>query len=409
MLLTDVDELSLSNLMRPEVRADPYPLYARIREEDPVHWDEAMGFWSISRYTDVSSIYRDARFSRAIGLADSFERMPAEERERTRPLYNAWSKTMLYADPPYHTRLRSLANKAFTPHVVAQMRTHIQKLVDEILDAVQQNGQMDIMQDLAFVLPPTVIMEMLGLPLECRAEFKHWADEVFATIGIVRNVPDVMDRGLDSLDQVTRFLTHFHDEIEKQPKNDLFSALVHAADEGERLTREELYANTILLLAAGQETTTNLIGNGSLALLRHPDQMAKLRENPDLIVGAVEEMLRYDNPAQVAYRVATEDITIGKKAVRQGQIVNLLIGAANRDPAQFVDPDRFDITRGEIHQIGFGAGIHYCIGAPLARLEGQIALSTLVQRFPHIHLKTEQLEWQEHPTFRGLKSLPVAF
>lgn len=409
MPVTITDELSLANLMRPEVRANPYPLYARIRAEDPVHWDEPMVFWSISRYADVSSIYRDSRFSRAMGLAGAFERLPAGERERTRPLYDAWSKTIAYTDPPYHTRLRSLANKAFTPRVVAQMRPHIQKLVDDMLDSVQDEKEMDVMRDLAFILPATVIMEMLGLPLERRAEFKHWADEVFATIGVLRHDPEVMTRGLESLAHATSFLRLFHDELEKQPKGDLFTALALVVEEGDRLSREELYANIILLLAAGQETTTNLIGNGTLALLTHPDEMARLRNDPGLIERAVEEMLRYDNPAQVAYRVASQDLSIGDKVIRRGQIVNLLLGAANRDPAQFADPDRYDITRGEIHQIGFGAGIHYCIGAPLARLEGQIALNTLVQRFPNLHLKSDQLEWQDHPTFRGLKSLPVAF
>lgn len=403
------DELSLANLMRPEVRANPYPLYARIREQDPVHWDEPMGFWSITRYADVSSIYRDNRFSRAMGLAGAFARMPEEERERTRPLYDAWSKTIAYTDPPYHTRLRSLANKAFTPRVVAQMRPHIQRLVDGILDGVQDQGQMEVMHDLAFILPATVIMEMLGLPLERRAEFKRWSDDVFATIGVVRHDPDVMEQGLESLAHATSFLRLFHDQLEKQPRGDLFTALALVVEEGNRLSPEELYANIILLLAAGQETTTNLIGNGTLALLTHPDEMARLRNNPGLIEQAVEEMLRYDNPVQVAYRVAAEDLRIGDKAVRRGQIVNLLLGAANRDPAQFADPDRYDMMRGEIHQIGFGAGIHYCIGAPLARLEGQIALYTLVQRFPNLRLKIDRLDWQEHPTFRGLKSLPVAF
>ena len=403
------DPLSLSNLLRPDIRANPYPLYARIRTEDPVHWDEAMGFWTIARYADVSSIYRDARFSRAMGLAGAFQRLPEGERERTTPLYNSFSKTMPYTDPPYHTRLRGLANKAFTPHVVAQMRPHIQTLLDGLLDAVQANGGMDLMRDVAYPLPATVIMEMLGLPLERRAQFKEWSDDVFGTLGVVRHDPEVMARGLEGLEQATSFLRLFHDQVEKEPKGDLFTALAMVVEDCNQLSREELYANVLVILAAGHETTTNLIGNGTLALLTHPDQMKKLRDDPALIVNAVEEMLRYDNPAQVAYRVAAEDVEIGGKTIRGGQIVNLLLGAANRDPEHFHEPDRFDITRPEIHQIGFGAGIHYCIGAPLARLEGQIAFNTFLQRFPDMHLASEQLEWQEHPTFRGLLSLPVAF
>lgn len=407
MLVSNSDALSLSNLFRPEIRADPYPLYARIRAEDPVHWDEAMGFWTISRFADVSSIYRDARFSRAMGLASAFRRLPEAERERTAPLYDAFSKTIPYTDPPYHTRLRGLANKAFTPRVVEQIRPRIQGLLDGLLDAVQEGGRMDVMRDVAYPLPATVIMELLGLPLERRPQFKQWSDDMFATIGVIRRDPQIMTRGLEGLEQATNFLQVFHDQVEKEPKGDLFSALAMVVDEGGRLTREELYANILVLLAAGHETTTNLIGNGTYALLTHPEQMRLLRNDPSLIADAVEEMLRYDNPAQVAYRVAAEDVEIGDKTIRRGQIVNLLLGAANRDPQQFQDPDRFDIRRPGIHQIGFGAGIHYCIGAPLARLEGQVAFSTFLRRFPNMRLEAGQLEWQDHPTFRGLVSLPV--
>jgi cytochrome P450 len=347
--------------------------------------------------------------SRAMGLAGAFQRLPEAERERTMPLYDAFSKTMPYTDPPYHTRLRGLANKAFTPHVVAQMRPHIQRLLDDLLDPVQNDGRMDVMQAVAYPLPATVIMEMLGLPLERRPQFKRWSDEVFATIGVVRHDPQVMSQGLAGLEQATDLLRLLHDQVEREPKSDLFTALAMVVDAGNRLTREELYANILILLAAGHETTTNLIGNGTYALLTHPDQMRILRDHPELIANAVEEMLRYDNPVQVTYRVAAEDVAIGGKTIRRGQIVNLLLGAANRDPERFQDPDRFDITRSEIHQTGFGAGIHYCIGAPLARLEGQIAFSTFLRRFPDMHLETEQLEWQDHPSFRGLVSLPVAF
>jgi len=409
MTEANADALSLSNLFRPEVRADPYPLYDRIRAEDPVHWDEAMGFWSITRYADISAIYRDARFSRALGLAGAFQRLPEAERERTMPLYDAFSKTIPYTDPPYHTRLRGLANKAFTPRVVEQMRPHIKRLLEGLLDDQQAAGRMDVMRDVAYPLPATVIMELLGLPLERRPQFKQWSSDVFATIGVVRRDSEVMTKGLEGLEQAADFLRHFHDQIEKEPKGDLFTALAMVVEEGNRLSREELYANILMLLSAGQETTTNLIGNGTFALLTHPDQMQKLRDDPTLIANAVEEMLRYDNPAQVAYRVAAEDVEVGSKTIRRGEIVNLLLGAANRDPEHFRDPDRFDITRPEIHQIGFGAGIHYCIGAPLARLEGQIAFNTFLRRFPNMRLETGQLEWQDHPTFRGLVSLPVAF
>lgn len=403
------DALSLANMLRPDIRADPYPWYAQMRAEDPIHWDDAMGFWAISRYADVSHIYRDPRFSRALGFERGFQRLPGAEQERSQPLYDAFSKAMPYTDPPYHTRLRSLANKAFTPRVVEQMHTRIEGLVDGLLDAVAANGRMDVMADFANILPATVIMELLGLPPWCRADFKRWSDDLFATLGVVRYDPQVMTRALESLDQIMALLRELYGQAHDEPKDDLFSAMATVVDEGGKLSREELFANTIILLAAGHETTTNLIGNGMLALLRHPEQMQALRDNPARMENAVEEMMRYDNPVQVTYRVAAEDVAMDGKEIQQGQIVNLLLGAANRDPARFSDPDHFDITRADTHHIGFGAGIHYCIGSSLARLEGQIVFDRFLQRFPNLRLETDTLEWQEHPTFRGLKSLPVAF
>ncbi|MBI4673902.1 MAG: cytochrome P450 [Chloroflexi bacterium] len=403
------DPLSLANMLRPEIRADPYAWYAQIRGQDPVHWDEPMGFWAITRYADVSHIYRDARFSRAMGFAGAFKRLPEAEQERSQPLYAAFSQAMPYTDPPYHTRLRSLANKAFTPRAVERIRPHIQSLVDRLLDTVEPDGRMDVMGDFANILLATVIMELLGLPLSCRADFKQWSDDLFATLGVVRYDPQVMTQALASLDQATALLRDLYDQARKEPKDDLFTALATVAEEGTRLSHAELFANTVILLAAGHETTTNLIGNDTLALLRNPEQMQRLRQDPTLIENAVEEVMRYDNPVQVTYRVAAENVALDGKEIQRGQIVNLLLGAANRDPAQFADPDHFDITRAELHHMGFGAGIHYCIGSPLARLEGQIAFDTLLRRFPNLHLATDTLEWQTHPTFRGLKSLPVAF
>jgi cytochrome P450 len=409
MLPSDTQSLSLSNLMRPEIRANPYPLYARLRSEDPVHWDEPLNFWTLTRFADVNAVYRDARFSRAMALAGAFQRLPEAERERSKPIYDSFSKSMAYSDPPYHTRLRGLTNKAFTPGVVERMHAPIQNVVDRLFDAVEHQGQMDVMTDLANILPATVIMEMLGLPLEQRAEFKQLSDAIFATVGVVRYDPQAMTKGLSSLDEVTLIFRSWYDHVVAEPRGDLFSALATVAEQGSQLSRAELVANTLTLLTAGHETTTNLIGNGTLALLQHPEQMQKLRDERSLIANAVEEMLRYDNPVQVTYRVAVEDVEIGGRQIRRGQIVNLLLGAANHDPAQFSDPDHFDITRQETHHIGFGAGIHYCLGAPLARLEGQIVFATLLRRFPNLRLATDTLEWQAHPTFRGLVSLPVVF
>jgi len=405
--------LSLSNLLRPEVRANPYPFYHELRSVDPVHWDEAMGFWALTRFADVMSVFHDPRFSRAQGLMAGMNRLPEAERERARPVYDSFSKSITYSDPPYHTRLRGLANKAFTPRAVEQMRPYIQRIVDELLDAVQTagRGRMDVIRDLAQPLPLIVIAEMLGLPTEERARFKQWSDDQFAVFGVVRRAPGLMEKAAQSLTELTDYVTTLSEQRRQSPSPDLLSALVAAEEDGHHLTRAELVANVAQILAAGHETTTNLIGNGVLALLRHPDQMQKLRDDPALINSAVEEIMRYDNPVQVVYRSAAEEVELGGKRIGQGQLVNLVLGAANRDPAQFEAPDRFDLSRRESKHVGLGLGIHFCLGAPLARLEGQMAITTLLHRMPSLRLEADVdvLEWQESPTFRGLKALPVAF
>ncbi|HEX9839188.1 MAG TPA: cytochrome P450 [Anaerolineales bacterium] len=399
----------MSNLDNPEIRADPYPFYAQLRSQDPVHWDEMLGFWVLTRYADISSVYADARFSRAQGLRRGFERLPEAEQRIAEPVYRTFSKTMFYSDPPYHTRLRGLVNNAFTPNAVEQMRPHVQRMVDSLLDAVQAQGEMDAIQDLAHPLPVLVISQMLGLPAEERGRFKQWSDDLFAILGSVPHAPEAMEHASRSLAELTDYLTALSHSRRQKPQNDLISALVGVVEEGQRLTQEELIANVTILLSAGHETTSNLIGNGLLALLRNPNQMQMLREHPKLVASAVEEMMRYDNPVQIAYRSAAEDVEIGGKFIRKGQLVNSILAAGNRDPERFSEPDGFDITRDEGRHLGFGLGIHFCIGAPLVRLEAQIAFSTILRRFPELHLATENLEWQEHPIFRGVKSLPLTF
>jgi cytochrome P450 len=399
----------LSNLDNPEIRADPYPFYAQLRSQDPVHWDEMLGFWVLTRYADISSVYADARFSRAQGLRRGFERLPEAEQEIAAPVYQTFSKTMFYSDPPYHTRLRGLVNNAFTPNAVEQMRPHVQRMVDSLLDAVQTQGEMDAIHDLAHPLPILVISQMLGLPAEERARFKQWSDDLFAILGSVPHAPEAMERAAQSLAELTDYLTALSHSRRQKPQNDLMSALVGVVEKGQRLTQEELIANVTILLSAGHETTSNLIGNGLLALLRNPDQMQMLRDHPKLVASAVEEMMRYDNPVQIAYRSAAEDVELSGKLIQKGQLVNSVLAAGNRDPERFSEPDRFDISRDEGRHLGFGLGIHFCIGAPLVRLEAQIAFSTILRRFPKLHLATENLEWQEHPIFRGVKSMPLTF
>jgi len=409
LLSYTTETLGFSNLQRPEVRADPYPFYAQLRSQDPVHWDEELGFWMLTRYADIVSVYNDSRFSRAQGLKRGYERLPEFEQHIAKPVYHSFSKTMFYADPPYHTHLRGLVNNAFTPNAVEQMRPHIQRLVEELLDAVQTKGEFDAIHDLAHPLPILVIAQMLGLPPEERVRFKQWSDDLFAILGSVPHAPEAMERAAQSLAELTSYLTDLSQARRLEPRGDLLSALVGSVDHGEQLTQEELVANVTILLSAGHETTSNLIGNGLLALLQNSDQMQKLRERPRLAASAVEEMMRYDNPVQIAYRSAAGDVEIGGKCIQKGQLVNSILGAGNRDPERYSEPDRFDITRSEGRHLGFGLGIHFCIGAPLVRLEARIAFNTILHRFPELGLASENLDWQEHPIFRGVKSLPVQF
>jgi cytochrome P450 len=409
MTETKNDSLSLSSLLDPRVKANPYPLYQRLRTEDPVHWDEPMGFWVLTRYADIEEALRDPRLCKGRGITAALNRVPEEEKEIAEPVFGVFSKQMLYADPPYHTRLRGLVNKVFTPRIVAQMETHIQRIVDDLLDAVQSRGRMDIIGDLAYPLPFTVIMELLGLPIEERDRFKKWSDDFMATLGVVRQNPEIYATAAQSLEEFTVYICEIRGDLVENPRDDLLSALATVAEEGDRLDNAELVANSAVLLGAGHETTTHLIGNGLLALMRHPDQMEKLKADPSFVATAIEEFLRLDSPAQIVWRYAAENVRIGGKEILEGQFMNLMVGAANRDPEQFPNPDQLDIEREDNRHLGFGKGIHFCPGAALARLEGTIAIRTVLRRMPDLKLETEELDWETSPTFRGVKSLPVSF
>ncbi|HET6821987.1 MAG TPA: cytochrome P450 [Anaerolineales bacterium] len=429
------DDFSLVNLQQEEVRVNPYPFYEKLREHDPVHWDEVLGFWVLTRYGDIDSLYTDDRFSRAQGLMRGFDRLSESERQLVEPVYHSFSKTVFYADPPYHTHLRGLMNHAFTPRRVERLRPNIQRIVNELLDSAQRKDEtVDVIRALAYPLPVMVIAELLGLPASDRDRFKKWSDDLFAILGTVRQKPSyLLEQAVQSLHEMTDYVRDLSRKRRESPQDDLLTALLsvteeddlvcphphvsssphptaertRARDASSTLTAEELVSNINILLSTGHETTTHLIGNGILALLQHPDQLQRLRAHPSLLAHAIEEMLRYDNPVQITYRAALEDAEIRGKRIRKGDLVNSIIGSANRDPRRFSNPDQFDITREEGRHLGFGLGIHFCIGAPLVRLEAEIVFETILRRFPNIRLATDLLEWQEHPIFRGLKSLPV--
>jgi pimeloyl-[acyl-carrier protein] synthase len=388
------------NPMDPAFVADPYPTYHRLRAEDPVH-QSPLGFWVLSRYEDVAASLRDPRFAKeAIAgfVAARFGR-PVER------------MSMLDLDPPDHTRLRALVSKAFTPRVVEQLRPHIQSIVDDLLRRLNGAHAMDLIEDFAYPLPVIVICELLGVPVSDRERFKQWGLDVARGLDALMLPLDspVIVRARASRFALTDYFRQLIAERRRAPRADLLSGLIAAEEAGDRLSEEDLLATSILLLLAGHETTVNLIGNGTLALLRHPAQLQRLREDPGLIGSAVEELLRYDGPVQRTARIPSEDVVVGGRTIPAGDMVMPFIGAADRDPAQFPDPDRLDLGRTPNRHIAFGLGIHFCLGAPLARVEGQIAINTLVQRFPKLALATDSPQFRQSLTLRGLSTLPVAF
>ncbi len=390
------------NPMDPEFIADPYPTYHRLRAEDPVH-RSPLGFWVLTRYEDVVTALRDPRLAK--------EAIAAVIAARYGAAMPAMGLSMLDRDPPDHTRLRGLVNKAFTPRVVEGLRPHIQKIVDGLLARVEGVGSMDLIEEFAYPLPVIVICQMLGVPVEDRERFKEWGLDIARGLDAILLPPDsdVAQRSAAARRALADYFRALIAERRTSPRGDLLSALIAAEEAGDKLSEDELLATCILLLVAGHETTVNLIGNGTLALLRHPDQLRRLREDPRLIGSAVEELLRYDGPVQRTTRIPSAEVTIAGRTIGKGEMVMPFIGAADRDPAQFPDPDRLDITRTDNRHIAFGWGIHFCLGAPLARVEGQLAINTLVQRLPKLALATDTPEYRQSLTLRGLNALPVAF
>jgi cytochrome P450 len=318
---------------------------------------------------------------------------------------------MVFRDPPAHTRLRSLVSRAFTSRVVEGMRPHIQGIVDRLLDRVHDARRMDVIADLAYPLPVTVICEMLGVPAGDRDVMRRWSADITKSLDALGLPSDreIVRRGRAARHALGEYFRALLPERRRQPRADLLSLLIAAEEQGDKLTEDELLATCVLIFVAGHETTVNLIGNGLLALLQNPDELDKLRQNHALLPAAVEELLRYDSPVQRTARVTTSEVKIGDQTIPRHALVVAAIGAANRDPARFSDPDRLDITRRDKDHIAFGFGIHFCLGAPLARIEAQIALGTLLERMPRLQLATQAPQWRESSTLRGLNQLPVTF
>lgn len=386
--------------------ANPYPFYQKLRSRHPVHLDSHLGCWVVTSYADAVAglANRDLSSERAMQGTVLQEKAWQE----LSPLFAHISQLMFYSDPPKHTRIRGLINKAFSARMIEKWRATIQTIVDTQLAAVQEQGHLDIIKNIAFPLPAQVIAEMLGIPVHDREQFKRWSDDLVDFLGN----PPTLEQCTRLMHSLQAFIEYFREIVAQHrqtPKDDLVDALLSAEEQGSTLTEDELLVNCVGLFAGGHETTMNAIGNGMLALLRHPESLASLRDQPTLIVSAVEELLRYDSPVQFTARIAQETTKVGSKKVYKGQKVMLMLGAANRDPAQFREPDSLDLHRQENRHLAFGHNIHYCIGAALARLEAQIAIATLVQRLPHITLHDTPLEWQENLSFHGVKALHVTF
>jgi cytochrome P450 len=395
------------NPFDPGFRRDPYSLYRRLRAEDPVQ-QGLMGTWVLSRYADCIALLRDPRTSNDARNSAQYQELMSRPESAALFADGDQPRSFLFLDPPDHTRLRGLVSKAFTPRVVEGLRPRIQELVDGLLDRIAATGEMELIEDLAYPLPVQVISEMLGVPREDHEVFKSWSRELARALDPAPAVdPDQIARQRETS---LAFAEYFRGLIEKrrrEPSSDLLSALVAVEERGDTLSETELISTCILLLIAGHETTVNLIGNGLLALLRHPDQLARLRDDPTIERSAVEELLRYDPPVQMTSRILLADYTIDGKTITKGQQAVLLLGSANRDPAEFENPEDLDLGRADNRHLAFGFGIHFCLGAPLARVEGQIALSTLVRRFTRLEMMTDQPQYKDNIVLRGLAALPV--
>jgi cytochrome P450 len=394
--------------LSPAFRNNPYPTYEMLRASSPILYAEDLNMWFISAYEDVSTLLRDHRFGRSIDHVLTREQRGLPPKPAHLAPFNKLSEhSMFDKEPPDHTRLRSLVHKAFTPRRVENLRGQIQTITDQLLDAVQERGTMDMLADFAVPLPVTVIAELLGIPESDRHLLRPWSQDI-VTMYELDHTQEQEHRAIQAAVEFSAYLRDLARERREHPQDDLITALALVQEEGDRLTEDELVATCVLLLNAGHEATVNVIGNGMFALLSNPDQFDLLKRQPDAVPTAVEEMMRYDTPLQLFRRWVLEDVTYKGHQFKQGTEIALLFGSANRDPARFDNPDVLDVTRRDNPHISFSLGIHYCLGAPLARLELQIAVAILLRRMPNLRL-VEPPQYRDSVVIRGLRELKVAF
>jgi len=398
-------ELSLTRLLDPEVLANPYPLYARLREEAPVYFDPFLHTWVVTRYADVMKVLLTFSADRT----PSPDQLSAMGMSAIGPIAQVMVKQMLFLDPPAHTRLRSLAATVFSPRRVKVLEEHIRAIAHDLIDKVLAKGHMDVMSDIAEPLPAIVTAELLGVPVEDHDQLKDWSKDFAEMLGNYQHNPNRIPKVLKSTEGMLKYFRERIAEQKDAPREGLIQSLLSAEINGDRLTEEEVIANTIVTMVGGQETTTNLIGNGLLTLLRNPEEKARLMADYSLIPSAIEELLRYESPSQQTGRIAREDVTIGGQEIRKGQAIIAVMASGNRDAERFPEPDRLDLGRTDNRHLAFGWASHFCFGAPLARLEGQIMLETMLRRLPQLELVSTDLTWRDNLGLRGLNALPVTF
>jgi len=392
--------------MDPEVLADPYPLYRRLRTERPVHWDPYLHSWVVTRYDDVVRVLH--RFS--ANRTPTPEQLTTKGLSELNPIARMMVRQMLFMDAPDHTRLRGLAAVAFTPARVERLRAHVEEIANRLLDAVVDSGRMDVIADFAAPLPAIVTAEMFGVPTADHVRLKSWSADFAEMLGNFQHNPGRIARVLASVESLGDYFRGAMRDQRERPRDGLIAAMMAAESNGERLDEEEIVANLVVTMVGGQETTTNLIGNGVLTLLRHPEHLRRLREDDALIPSAVEELLRFESPSQHTARLAPDDVELGGQALKKGQAVIAVMAAGNRDPERFPDPDRLDLERKDNRHLAFGWAAHFCFGAPLARLEGQIAFRAILRRLDGLALDpAHRLVWRHNLGLRGLEALPVTF
>jgi cytochrome P450 len=401
------DPLSLANLARPELRRDPYPFYAKLRGEAPVHFDAESQSWVLTRYHDVMAVLHDRGTSRTKALERMFTRLPETLQMRAAPIRNFFAQMQIYADPPDHSRLRGLVSKAFTPKMVEKLQPLVEQTANELAASAVSKRSFDFIEDFAYPFPLIIVTRLLGVDVEHQKQFHEWSNTAMAVLGLQTSEPATIDAAVRAIDDLSGYIETLANRVRHHPDGSLMSALVAAADAGDRLSPSALVANTVMWMIGGHEPTMNMIANGLVALLRHPAVLAEVRANPTLREAAVTELIRYDGPVHMTTRVALADVQVGGNTIPAGSLITLCLAAANRDPDAFPRPDELDLHRPELKEASFGAGIHYCLGAPLARIELPVALTTLLRHIPKLTVDLDALEWHDNPVYRGPKTFPV--